>query len=236
VRKSRSQEERTTKEYIEYWTDLREGDFMSKVKIVMMGTLLFAAALLTLSCASPMRLTDDWKSSAYTGPAYKKVMVVAMTKRIEMRQSFEDEFVRQLKSRGVEAAACHECIPDPDKVTREELIKVSQGMGIEAYLIVRVLRVGTDVQSYQGQSPSPMAATTGMDSMMNMTWFGPEPSMGKRSDVATLESRIYDGKTTNLVWRSTADAVNPTGNEDQVSKFVSLIVKTLGDHKLIPAR
>lgn len=209
---------------------------MSKMKIVMTGTLLFAAALLTLSCASPMRQTDDWKSSTYTGPAYKKIMVVAMTKRIEMRQSVEDEFVRQLRSRGVEAAACHECIPDPDKVTREELIKVSQGMGIEAYLIVRVLRVGTDVQAYQGQSPSAMAAATGRDSMVDMQWFGPEPSMGKRSDVATLESRIYDGKTSNLVWRSTVDAVNPYGNEEQVPRFVSLIVKTLGDHKLIAAR
>ena len=208
---------------------------MGKMKIVMMGALLFAV-LLTLSCASPMHLTDNWKSSAYTGPAYKKIMVVAMTKRIEMRQSVEDEFVKQLKSRGVEAAACHECIPDPDKVTREELIKVSQGMGIEAYLIVRVLSMGTEVQSYQGQSPSPMAANTGRDSMVDMQWFGPEPSMGKRSDVATLESRIYDGKTSNLVWRSTVDAVNPYGNEEQVPRFVSLIVKTLGDHNLIPAR
>ena len=208
---------------------------MGKMKIVMMGALLFAV-LLTLSCASPMHLTDNWKSSAYTGPAYKKIMVVAMTKRIEMRQSVEDEFVKQLKSRGVEAAACHECIPDPDKVTREELIKVSQGMGIEAYLIVRVLSMGTEVQSYQGQSPSPMAANTGRDSMVDMQWFGPEPSMGKRSAVATLESRIYDGKTSNLVWRSTVDAVNPYGNEEQVSRFVSLIVKTLGDQKLIPAR
>jgi hypothetical protein len=208
---------------------------MGKMKIVMMGALLFAV-LLTLSCASPMHLTDNWKSSAYTGPAYKKIMVVAMTKRIEMRQSVEDEFVKQLKSRGVEAAACHECIPDPDKVTREELIKVSQGMGIEAYLIVRVLRLGTEVQSYQGQSPSLMAANTGRDSMVDMQWFGPEPSMGKRSDVATLESRIYDGKTSNLVWRSTVDAVNPYGNEEQVPRFVSLIVKTLGDHNLIPAR
>ena len=205
---------------------------MGKMKIVMMGALLFAV-LLTLSCASPMRMTDNWKSSTYTGPAYKKIMVVAMTQRIEMRQSVEDEFVRQLKSRGVEAAACHECIPDPDKVTREELINVSQGMGIEAYLIVRVLRLGTEVQSYQGQSPSPMAANTGRDSMIDMQWFGPDPSMGKRSDVATLESRIYDGKTSNLVWRSTVDAVNPYGNEEQVPRFVSLIVKTLGDNKLI---
>ena len=208
---------------------------MGKTKIVMTGALLFAA-LLTLSCASPMHLTDNWKSSAYTGPAYKKIMVVAMTKRIEMRQSVEDEFVKQLKSRGVEAAACHECIPDPDKVTREELVKVSQGMGIEAYLIVRVMGVGTEVQSYQAHSPSAMTGATGMDSMMNLQWFGPEPAVGKRSEVATLESRLYDGKTAEIVWRSTVNAVNPSPSGGQIAKFVSMELKALSEKNLIPAR
>jgi hypothetical protein len=162
-------------------------------------------------------------------------MVVAMTKQDDMRQSIEDEFAKQLRSRGVEAATCHECIPDPEKVTREELAKVSQGMGIEAYLIVRILRVGTEVQSYQADTPSTMATTTGRDSMMNMQWFGPEPSMGKRSEVATLESRLYDGRTANLVWRSTVDTVNPTGSDGQVSRFVSLVLKALYEEKLIPS-
>ena len=209
---------------------------MGKTRIAISGILLFAAALMTLSCASPMRLTDNWRNSTYTGPAFKKIMVVALTKQVDLRQPIENELAKQLRSRGVEVATCHEYFPDPDKATREDLIKVSQGMGIEAYLIVRVLRLGTEVQSYQGQSPSLMAANTGRDSMVDMQWFGPEPSMGKRSDVATLESRIYDGKTSNLVWRSTVDAVNPYGNEEHVSRFVSLIVKTLGDHKLIAAR
>ena len=126
---------------------------MGKTRIALSGILLFAAALLTLSCASPMQLTDNWRNSTYTGPAYKKIMVVALTKQVDMRQSFEDEFANQLKSRGVEAATCHECIPDPDKVTREELVKVSQGMGIEAYLIVRLLRLGTEVRSYRARQP-----------------------------------------------------------------------------------
>jgi hypothetical protein len=201
----------------------------------MMGTLLFAA-LLTLSCASSMQMTDNWRNSTYTGPAFKKIMVVAMTKRIEMRQSVEDEFVKQLKSRGVEAAACHECIPDPDKVTREELVKVSQGMGIEAYLIVRVMGVGTEVQSYQAHSPSAMTGATGMDSMMNLQWFGPEPAVGKRSEVATLESRLYDGKTAEIVWRSTVNAVNPSPSGGQIAKFVSMELKALSEKNLIPAR
>jgi hypothetical protein len=207
---------------------------MGKMKVVMIGTLLFAAIILTLSCASPMQMTDNWRNSTYTGPAYKKIMVVAMTKQDDVRQSIEDEFAKQLRSRGVEAAACHECIPDVDKVTREELAKVSEGMEIEAYLIVRVLRVGTEVQSYQANSPSSMAGSTGTDSMMNMQWFGPEPAMGKRSEVSTLESRLYDGKTANIVWRSTVNAVNPSPSGGQISKFVSLELKALSEKKLIP--
>jgi hypothetical protein len=208
---------------------------MGKTKIAISGFLFFAAALMTLSCASsPMQMTDNWRNSAYTGPAFKKIMIVALTKKDDLRQYVEDEFAKQLRSRGVETATCHECIPDPDKVTREELVKVSQGMGIEAYLIVRVLGSGTEIQSTAADSPSPVAASTGTDSMMNMQWFGPEPAMGKRSQVVTLESRLYDGKTTNIVWRSTVNAVNPVPSAGEISKFVSLEVTALGDKKLIP--
>jgi hypothetical protein len=208
---------------------------MGKMKIVMSGILLFAAAMMTLSCASPsMQLTDNWRNSTYTGPAFKKIMVVAMTKRDDMRQPIEDEFAKQLKARGVAAATCYECIPDPDKVTREELAKVSQGMGIEAYLIVRVMGVGTEVQSTRGESPSPMAASNDVDSMMSMRGLGPEPMMGKRSEVVTLESRLYDAKTAEIVWRSTVNAVNPSPSEGHISKFVSMELRALGDKKLIP--
>jgi hypothetical protein len=208
---------------------------MGKTKIVLMGMLLFAAAMMTLSCASPsMQLTDNWRNSTYTGPAYKKIMVVAMTKRDDMRQPIEDEFAKQLRSRGVAAVTCYECIPDPDKVTREELAKVSQGMGIEAYLIVRVLGAGIEVQSTRAESQSPMLASDNVDSMTTMRGMGPEPMMSKRSEMVTLESRLYDGKTAEIVWRSTVNAVNPSPSEGQISKFVGLELRALGDKKLIP--
>ncbi len=116
--------------------------------------------------------------------------------------------------------------PDPDKATREELIKVSQGMGIEAYLIMRVLGTGTDVVT---SGPS----DTTMDKMTYMPWFGPGQPMTRQREAVTIESRLYEGKTTGIVWRSTVDAVNPTGSDDQISRFVSLVVKTLRDKKLI---
>jgi hypothetical protein len=199
---------------------------MGKTRIAISGIVLFAAALMTLSCASPMRLTDNWRNSTYTGPAFKKVMVVALTKHVDLRQPIENEFAKQLRSRGVEVATCHETFPDPDKATREDLIKVSQGMGIEAYLIMRVLGTGTDVVT---SGPS----DTTMDKMTYMPWFGPGQPMTRQREAVTIESRLYEGKTTGIVWRSTVDAVNPTGSDDQISRFVSLVVKTLRDKKLI---
>jgi len=201
---------------------------MNKTKIALTGTLLFAAALMTLSCASPMRMTDNWRNSTYTGPAYKKIMVVALTKQEDLRQPIEKEFAKQLRSRGVEVATCHEYFPDPDKATREELVRVSQGMGIEAYLIGRVLGAGTDVQTYG-------PADTTVDSMSYLPWFGPGPQITRQREAVTIESRLYDGKTTGIVWRSTVDAVNPSGSDDQISRFVGLVVKALRDKKLIPS-
>ena len=199
---------------------------MGKTRIAISGILLFAAALMTLSCASPMRLTDNWRNSTYTGPAFKKIMIVALTKHVDLRQPIEAEFAKQLRSRGVEVATCHETFPDPDKATREDLIKVSQGMGIEAYLIMRVLGTGTDVVT---SGPS----DTTMDKMTYMPWFGPGQPMTRQREAVTIESRLYEGKTTGIVWRSTVDAVNPTGSDDQITRFVSLVVKTLRDKKLI---
>jgi len=197
--------------------------------------LILTAALLTLSCASPMRMTDNWKSSTYKGPSYKKVMVVAMTRHAELRKPIEGELARQLRSRGVEATACHEVIPDPDKGSREELLRLGRERGIEAYLVMQVLKLGSRVQSYptpHGAYPSGPA--TGTDSMVNLSWFGADPGMVKRSEVATLDSRLYDGKSLDIVWRSTVDAVDPYGSDEQISRFAGMNVKALRAHRLIP--
>jgi hypothetical protein len=209
---------------------------MDKTRFAMMGILLFAATLLTQSCAPSMRLTDDWKDSAFRGPAYKKIMVVALTTRPGMRQSFEDEFANQMKARGVEAAKCYECIPDVDKVTREEIIKVGAEKGVEAFLIIRLLRMDTQVRSSRSSSPSSISTAGAVDSLHTMQWGASGPTMSRQSEVATLDSRLFDTKTAKLVWRSTIDAVNPSVNTAEISKLVGIVLETLDGGKLIPSR
>jgi len=203
---------------------------MGKTGIGMIGALL-TAALMTLSCAS-MRMTDEWRDKAFQGPAYRSVMIVALTKRPDLRQPVEDEFRRQLAARGLEAAACYECIPDVDKITREELAKVGAGMGIEAFLIVRVLRTEIRIESHDS-SGAPASSSVGRDSMMDMRWGAPDPPLTKRSETATLESRLFDAKTAALVWRAAAESVNPAGDGSGIAKFVRAVLDALDEEKLI---
>lgn len=203
---------------------------MGKAKAVVSAGILFAV-LLTLSCAS-LRMKDEWRDKAFQGPAYRKIMVVALTKRPDLRQPVEDEFRRQLNARGIEAAACYECIPDVDRISREELAKVGQGMGIEAFLIVRVLRTDIRIESFSS-SGAPASSSVGRDSMMDMQWGAPDPPLTRRSETATLESRLFDAKTAALVWRANAEAVNASGDGSGIVKFVRTVLGALDDEKLI---
>lgn len=193
------------------------------------GILIAAALSLILSCASPMKLSDNWKNSTHTGPAYRKIMVIAMTQKADMQRYFENEFVQQLKPEGVEAVACHELFPGSERQTREDVIRRGREKGIEAYLIARVLASGTEIQAYGSSDRT-------LDSMTYLPWFGPSPAMIKEREAVTMESRLYDGKTLNIVWRSTAAVVDPYGSPEQIAAYTKLVVNTMHDQKLIPGR
>jgi hypothetical protein len=212
--------------------DAEEKDTMEKGRIVTMGALLLTMMLLIPSCVS-MRVTDQWRDETFQGPAYKKIMVVALTKRADLRKPTEDEFSRQFKARGVDTVVCYECIPDVDQLSREGLLKVGEGKGVEAYLLVRVLRTEMRIESRQSSS-QPSSTSLGMDSMMSTNLSGsPDPPVSRRTEVATLDARLFDGRSTKLVWRSTIESVDPAGDGSGIAAFVRAVLAALGDEKLL---
>jgi hypothetical protein len=208
-------------------------DTMGKTRITMAGALLISA-LLTASCAS-VRQTDEWRDRTFQRPPYTKIMVVALTKRADLRQPVEEELSRQIKALGADATACHTCIPDVDKISQAELARIGQEMGTEAYLIVVVLRTESRIESYRSSIPASMAGDYGRDSLTNIRlWGNPDPQLMRRSEVSTLESLLYDGKSAKLVWRSTVESVNPAGDGSDIRRFVRTVLTSLQNEKLIP--
>ncbi len=50
----------------------------------------------------------------------------------------------------------------------------------------------------------------------------------------TLESRLYDGKSAKLIWRSTIESFSPSRERGEIPRFVRTVLAALGDDKLIP--
>ena len=95
-------------------------------------------------------LTDVWKDKDYRGTA-KKVMVFWIVQAPQNRLLAENEFVRQLKARGLSALPAYVII-EPDKlVDRDTAVKKIKDLGVEALLTLRV----TNKQTVQSTIPDP---------------------------------------------------------------------------------
>jgi len=115
--------------------------------------LLFYFALCSLSilfgaCTS-MKFTSIWKDEAYQGRA-QKILVINAFPNPTSRKIFEDEFVKALKDRGVNAVESSSVIPDTILSDNDAIAAQAKAVGADTVLINRPLNtrlgkaVGTD--------------------------------------------------------------------------------------------
>jgi tetratricopeptide (TPR) repeat protein len=85
--------------------------------------------MLMLAGCAATELVNQWSSPAYTAPWFKRVMVIAVTRKASIRRNFEDEFVAQLKAAGVDAVPSYQYIPDEGQVEEPLLNKAVLAAG-----------------------------------------------------------------------------------------------------------
>ncbi|MGE5276457.1 MAG: hypothetical protein ACM3SU_05640 [Acidobacteriota bacterium] len=104
--------------------------------------LLCAATCLALlaGCAKSTIVSDVWRDSARSRTKPGKTLVLAVFQDPGVRISLEDEWTRQLRSRGIAADAVHTVFagPPPD---RERLVELVKAGGFDTLLICKLLEV-----------------------------------------------------------------------------------------------
>ena len=80
-----------------------------KTSTILFGALYFYMFFFMTSCAST-KVTGEWKDPNLTAKRYKKIMVMGVAKQPQDRKFYENEFVRQLQAKGVEAVSSHTLI------------------------------------------------------------------------------------------------------------------------------
>ena len=106
------------------------------------GTLfLCAVAVLVAACSSSTQVVKVQDLSDTADAPYHKVLVVALFEKFEPRRYLEDEIVKQLSGRGVQAVASTSMMDTTTPVVRKTFVDMVGKVGADAVLVTHLLNL-----------------------------------------------------------------------------------------------
>ena len=117
---------------------------------IRLFVVLSLAVLMLTGCATT-ELTGTWSDESLAGRTFKKIYVIAVGKRADVRAFFEDEYVKQLQEKGVEAIASHTGLPADKMLDKQTIIDAITDTGVDAVLITRLteFKGKRDIETYR---------------------------------------------------------------------------------------
>jgi hypothetical protein len=199
-------------------------------------SLLVLCAVLLASCsadgnggggAAGAEVVDQWQAAPEPGRRYGTVFVIGVAQTDEVRRLFEDAFVRELEAQGVRGIASHATLPGTD-VSRGQVVAAVRASGADGVVVTRLLK--REQRHKASLSPGDYYAHY---SNASKTIYAPQPSVVYRSEVVTLETRLFDAAREQMVWAASTELFDPRATQAQVGRLVRSIVKDLKEGSLI---
>jgi hypothetical protein len=194
--------------------------------------ILPLVAVLVVACAQTT-IRNSWKATEDTGPALRKVLVVGVTKRADVRRPFADGFVAALKAKGIDALPSYESDPDLAPEGAERLKVLVGRTGVDGVLVTRLVRRETKAQYVPG-APPPAYIGMNMYGYYPRVWTGYyDPPMVVESEIVTAEVNLFRAANEKLVWAATTETFAPSDIVASTKDFAKVVIAALSKDKLL---
>jgi hypothetical protein len=200
---------------------------MKHLMSVLFG--IMAASFLFLSSCATTELTGVWKDERFSG-RINKVVVMGIFEQAVTRNLFEDEFVRQLKARGVNAVASYTVVPI-DELPDNDIVKEKIGkLGVDSVIVTRLV----DKKTIQTYVPGQAYAVPGY-----YGFWGPyrrypySPGYIVEDEFAFAETSVYESEGERLVWSARSQTLISGTSQDLMRSFVGIMVGRLISDNMI---
>jgi hypothetical protein len=144
---------------------------------------------------------------------------------------FEGRFVAELKARGNSAIQSHKIVTFeqlPDKELVKSKIKSTEA---DTVLISRLVDSKT-IEAYQpGHIHGVPIGHSLWGTYYKIVYF--DYGYTGDTDVAYIETNLYDVKTEKLIWSAHSKTERMQGEQQLINKFIDIIVKKLSSDKII---
>lgn len=200
------------------------------------ATLAGAAVLLMiLTACATTKLSGTWKDEGLSGKKFQKLLVIGAAKQQQVRELFEDEFIRQLEAQGVKAIPSYTLIPAEKMLDKETIVSHIAENRIDAVLITRLTGSKGEREMETGNTYRvPYAYYNQMHEYYKKGLESTqEPSPATTHKVIILETNIYNAETEKLAWATASDVYVQDATYKLTKDFIKVIVSKLVSDKVI---
>jgi hypothetical protein len=189
------------------------------------ATILLLACGLSAGCA-PTEMVGAWRSPSFHGPSFKRVLVVDMAKRADVRRMYEDAFVQALGTAGATGLASYPLLTEAQMSDKAAIAAAVARSGADAVLVTRLVKV---VKQEVVIPPRPS-----IQEYVDTAWPGTyTPTVAGENEIVTLRTRLFGAATQQPVWSGTTQTFDAQNLKQATSSVSRIIVKQLARQKLI---
>jgi hypothetical protein len=201
-----------------------------------MARKVFAIALVlvavTIVWAKSSKLIVSWKNPEYSGPKFKKILVIGMSPNPGRRSDFEDALSSLLNKPGQEVIAGNQLLLRPDsKVNLDYIREQIRENKIDGVIVSRLVSVKDSYTYVPGQAwVYPYPYYRSFYGYYGAVWpVVYTPGYTIEDKTVRVETNVYactppDGE---LVWTGTSDTFNPSSASNVIKSLTKLIVAEL---------
>lgn len=192
---------------------------------------LFAFLFLVISCAGT-ELTQKQVNEAYRGKPVSNILVIAITGNEDSRRSFEQKFVAQLKSVGVEAISSEEVIPMPAdlEMKKETILNAVNQFKNDAVIITHLI----DKEEKEVYTRGGGQAHSGFYGFYHSrSSYARDPGYSSSSKTVLLETNLYDVKTEKLIWSGQSKTWSKESKYQMINDVIKVVIDDLQKNNLI---
>lgn len=191
---------------------------------LLLLSYLFAFMLVMVSCEKT-RVSGTQVSGTYTGQPVSNILVIAVTGNEHKRRVFENTFVKQLKSIGVDAIASEKTMAMPPdlRIQKEAILAAVRQHDNDAVIITQLISGETtevntrDSRSFREFVYYPSRTAVYSDTTTNLR----------------LETNLYDVNTQERIWSYISDTWSQESTDQIISEIIKSVIENMQSNKLI---
>jgi hypothetical protein len=202
---------------------------MKRVIVVLGSWLIILLLGGTAFAQTQTILTDVWKDKEYVSTV-KKIAIFWIDQDRARRIIIEDEFMRQLKARGIDALPVYVVIPPDKMVERDAAMAKIRNLGAGAVLTVRLV----SKETVQSQIPDPAKKDSGESSRWSSYYhYVYDAPARDKDEPAYIETILFDAATEQRVWAARSVSKIEVANLEVVTSIIKSLLDRLASDKMI---